>query len=312
MFGQKDFEIQTDSSTIRIKYFKNFNYIGEFNELKNTNKTYYRQYFYDNNELQEERIFGEDGNHIGISKEYSKEGKLISEIDHDNGLWITVDKDEFKFYDLQNKIKAVADSLVSKMYGLSFLLNSVIWNIDGSYIYNDTESGNWTDRFEEVPTKFLFSYDVKFDLNNRYKNLIVFELDANGEFIPNQNNDIYGFENVPDNLKGSFKLTYDEVIKQVKQLGLTENETTKAFGILDWENFKKEELINGQFRFNLIIQTNKFENIVPNGRSSRTTKYDVYCFNPWSGEFIEKKKMKSIYSWGQFSGSITGLILDNE
>ncbi|UZR99759.1 hypothetical protein [Chondrinema litorale] len=39
-------------------------------------------------------------------------------------------------------------------------------------------------------------------------------------------------------------------------------------------------------------------------------KFDVYIFNPWSGEFIEKKKMKSIREWERRSGSATGLILD--
>ena len=312
MFGQNDFEIQTDSSTIRTKYFKNFNYIGEFNELKNNTKTYYRKYFYDSNELQEERIFGEDGNHIGISKEYSQEGKLISKIDHDNGVWLLVDKNEYPFYDLQNEMRIIADSLVSKMYGQSFLRNNTIWSIDGSAIYNETESGNWTDKFEKKPTKFLFRYDVKLDKENKYDDLIEFELDANGNFIPNQYETVFGFEDVSENLKGGFKLTFEDAIKQAKQLGLTENDTTKAVGILRWENFKKPELINGQFRFYVTILTKTIENIIPNGRSSRTTKYDIYSFNPWTGEFIEKKKMKSIYSWGQMSGSSTGLIIDNE
>jgi hypothetical protein len=221
-------------------------------------------------------------------------------------------KKEYPFYDLQNKMKIMADSLISKMYGQSFQKNNTVWSVGGSYIYNETESGNWTDKFKKKPTKFLFRYDVKLDNNNRYDDLIEFELDAKGNFIPNPYEAIFGFEYVPDNLKGGFKLTLEDAIKQAKQLGLAENDTTKAVGILRWENFKKPELINGQFRFYVTIRIKTIENIVPNGRSSRTTKYEVYSFNPWTGEFIEKKKMKSIYSWEKMSGSSTGLIPDNE
>ena len=117
---------------------------------------------------------------------------------------------------------------------------------------------------------------------------------------------------MPNNLKGSFQLSVEEAIKQAKQFGLTENDTTKAVGILRWESFKKPELINGQFRFYVSIKTKTIENIVPNGCSSRMTKFEVYCFNPWTGKFIEMKKMKSIYSWEKMSGSSTGLIPDQE
>lgn len=312
IWAQTDFEIQTDSSVIETKYFKDFNYIGEFNRLKNKTKTYYRQYFYDTKKLQEECIFGEDGYHIGVSKVYSQKGNLISKIDHDKGVWMTVDEAEYPFYNLQNNMKIMADSLISKMYGSSFLKNNTIWSIDGSAIYNEKESGDWDDKFMEKPTKFLFRYDVLLDKDHRYSDLIEFKLDSSGNFIPSQYESIFGFENVPDNLKGSFKLTFEDAIRQAKQLGLTENDTTKAFGILRWENFKKPELINGQFRFYVSIRTKTIENIVPNGRSSRTTKYEVYSFNPWTGVFIEKKKKKSIYSWEKVSGSSTGLIPDNE
>ena len=38
----------------------------------------------------------------------------------------------------------------------------------------------------------------------------------------------------------------------------------------------------------------------------------VYVFNPWTGAFVEKNKMKAIREWEKLSGSSSGLIPDNE
>lgn len=302
--------LKIDTLTFVREKYPNVRLVKTF--TKNRNIVLYDYYYNGTTQLESTFTYDTLEKPIGITKKYSEKGVLEYSQDYDNGEWIVYNKKEYPFYDLQNKMKVKADSLISKMYGQSFLKNNTVWSVGGSYIYNETESGNWTDKFKKKPTKFLFRYDVKLDKDNRYDDLIEFELDANGNYIPNEYEAIFGFENVPDNLKGSFKLTFEYAIKQAKQLGLIENDTTKAVGILRWENFKKPELINGQFRFYVTISTKTIENIVPNGRSSRTTKYEVYSFNPWTGEFIEKKKMKSIYSWEKMSGSSTGLIPDNE
>ncbi len=272
----------------------------------------YDYYYNGTTQIKKTSIYDTLEKQIGITELYNEKGVLEYSQDNNKGDWNVYNKKEYPFYDLQNKMKVIADSLVSKMYGYSFLKNNTVWSVGGSYIYNETESGNWVDKFKKKPTKFLFRYDVNIDKSNRYNDLIEFELDANGNFIPNEYEEIFGFENVPDSLKGGFKLTFEEAMNQSKQLGLTENDTTKAVGVLRWENLKKPALINGQFRFYIIIKTETVENVAQNGRSSRITKYEVYSFNPWIGKFVEKKKMKSIYSWEKMSGSSTGLMPDNK
>lgn len=302
--------LQIDSFTFVREKYSNIRVIKTF--TKNKNVVYYDYYYNGTTQLESTFIYDTLKRPIGIAKLFTDKGLLEYTQDYDRGEWIVYNKKDYPFYNLQNTMKSKADSLVSKMYGYDFLINNTIWRIDGSSIYNENESGSWTDKFKKKPTKFLFRYDVKLENEHRYEELIEFELDEKGNFIPNQYEKIFGFENVPDNLKGSFKLTYNEAIAKSKQLGLLENDTTKAIGILRWENFKKPNLINGQFRFYVTIKTNTIENLVPNGRSSRIIKYEVYSFNPWTGEFIEKKKMKSIYSWEEMSGSRTGLIPDDE
>jgi hypothetical protein len=302
--------LRLDSLILIREKYPNVRVIKTFQ--KNKNVVFYDYYYNGTTQLESTFTYDTLERPIGITKQFTEKGVLEYAQDYDNGKWIVYDKKKYPFYDLQNKMKIKADSLVSKMYGHSFLVNNTVWSVSGSYIYNDKESGNWTDKFNKKPTKFLFRYDVKLDNEYKYDDLIEFELDDKGNFLPNEYEEVFGFENVPNNLKGSFKLKYSDALLKAKSLGLTENDTTKAVGLLRWENFKKPNIINGQFRFYITIRTKTIENLVPNGRSSRTTKYEVYSFNPWTGDFIEKKKMKSIYSWEQMSGSGTGLIPDNE
>ena len=302
--------LRLDSLMLVREKYPNVRLIKTFQKDKNV--VFYEYYYNETTQLESTSTYDTLERPIGITKQYTDKGVLEYTQDYNNGEWIVYDKKNYPFYELQNKMKIKADSLVSKMYGHSFLVNNTVWSVSGSYIYNDNESGNWTDKFQKKPTKFLFRYDVKLDNENKYDDLIVFELDDKGNFLPNEYEEVFGFENVPDKLKDSFKLKYSDALLKAKSLGLTENDTTKAVGLLRWENFKKRNIINGQFRFYITIRTKTTENLVPNGRSSRSTKYEVYSFNPWTGDFIEKKKMKSIYSWEQMSGSGTGLIPDNE
>ena len=57
--------------------------------------------------------------------------------------------------------------------------------------------------------------------------------------------------------------------------------------------------------------TEEVKDIKEKGRSSVVYKFNVYSFNPWTGEFVEMKKMKNIHSWEEHSGNWTGLIPDN-
>lgn len=108
---------------------------------------------------------------------------MLYSIDHDRGIWTAANKTDYAFYDLQSKMKIQADSLIAKMYGKYFLVNHVIWNVDGSAIYNKNESGNWTDKFQNKPDKFLFRYHVRFDRKHVNEDLIEFKLDAKGNLF---------------------------------------------------------------------------------------------------------------------------------
>ena len=258
------------------------------------------------------------GRPIGIAKHYTKKGELQYIQNYDKGEWVVYDKESHPYYDLQTKIKARADSLIIKMYGDNFLHNHSLWIIDGSYILKENRQRiRWTEFLTEEPTKFSFCYKVNLDSQNSYNSYIYFDLDNNGNFLPNILGRGFffsgsGFENLPDSIKGSFKLNYNEALIEAKKLGLIETDSTKAYGQIFWEDFRKSNIFNGQFRFYITIETKTIENLNPNGRSYKTTKYDVYSFSPWTGKFIEIKKMKVKKWWEKERSGFSLLEPDKE
>jgi hypothetical protein len=245
------------------------------------------------------------GRPIGVSKEYDDLGHLLYTIDHEVGTWTVADLKAYPFYTLQMRLKGRADALIAAQYGPAFLRRHTVWNVDGSAIYNATEAGNWTDKLTQPPTKFLFRYDVKLDADHVYPELIEFELDAQGQFLPNDAEAIYGFEQRPQVPAKGFGLVYRTAVETAKKRSGTTTEAVTGF--LQWENFRKATLYNGQFRFYVPIKTGSTEDRHPQGRSRVTDYYDVYSFNPWTGAFLEKKKMERVREWEQASGFTSGL-----
>lgn len=293
-FGQSS-KVETDSSIIETLAFPQFNSINIFNRLKNTNKVYYTKLYYDTRNLKEQGIFV-GGSEAGKWREFFQDGKLKREIDYDNGGGVITyfDKSAFPFLELQSKYKKKGDSIIKKIYGEEFLTRHVAWNMSRSYIYNNDESGNWRDEFKEKPTRFLLRYNVILD-NKMYDDLIEFEINEKGQFIPGENEDIYGFEQLSKNSPKLFIITDAKAIELAKQKGLTETDSTKAVMFLSWKNFKPNYIYNGKFRFYVIIRTASLHDSRPGGWSGRIDEFDAYVFNPWTTEFIEKKKMNRWY-----------------
>ncbi len=323
---QKIFEFKSDyldsnaifkPDTLRLKKkmltrerFSEVRLIQTFDDQSDV--VFYEYYFNDTNIIKNTVFYNANEKEVGISKHYYDDGVLDYIEDFDKGEWIVSYEDDYPLYATQALMKKKADSLISAMYGNEFLKTHCVWNPSGSGVYNDSQSANWTEKFGFFPDKFLFRYDVKLEAKHNYDDLIEFELDDKGNFIPKQYEAVYGFEKVPENLKGKFKLTYNQALTMAKKEGLKEKDSNKIFSGLEWESNKKAALFSGVFRYYITVKVDTIENIVPNGRSSRITKFEVYSFNPWTAAFIEKKKMKSIYSWEKDSGNQTGLIPDNE
>ena len=93
---------------------------------------------------------------------------------------------------------------------------------------------------------------------------------------------------------------------------MTENDTTKALTFLTWKYNKepKKEIYNGHIIYSVAFNTETILHKPINGRSRVEYKFEVYNFNPWTGQFIDKQKMKSFREWEKISGMSTGLLPD--
>jgi hypothetical protein len=297
---------------VRVKYYP-VRRIKTFTKGKEL--IYFEQFYNGTTQLESTRFYDKSLNPYGIYKQYKKDGVLEYTIDFDKGEWIVYDQTDYPFYDFQNQMKLKADSFVVKMFGAEFLKENTIWNAEESFKYSKNGGGRWTDKHKTMPTEFLFTYSIKLDDEHIYRNIMRFKLDYQGNFIPNPNKAFLDFE-FNSNIKSRFKLTYKDAMAQCKTKGLVENDSMKAVGSLRWENFSNSGFVYDQFRFYVTIKTKIIENIVPDGRSTRTSKYEIYKFDPWTGLFLEKRKMKDIFSWerrnGKYDENRTGFLPDNE
>jgi hypothetical protein len=250
-------------------------------------------------------------NSIGIWYQYDEQGQLLRTENFDNRTWTVIKKEYYPYKALLDNIKSKADNIVIKTYGQDFFKKHAKWDFSQSYIYFQDEAGtNWTDITTKKPTSFLIRYDIQYDQERFYDDMIEFELDIKGNFKGNQYEEIYGFEKLSPTSPKTFTLTHSKAIQLAKQKGLVENDSTKAEAFLHWENHKTNKFYNGNFRYYVIIKTNSVKNLQPEGRSSIIDKFDVYVFNPWTAEFVATKKMKAVRSWEKMSGSSTGLLPD--
>jgi hypothetical protein len=159
----------------------------------------------------------------------------------------------------------------------------------------------------------LFRYEVRLSPKDFKSEELGIDLDSLGNYVPSTDDrwSNYGFED----LKGEKKVfNIDTIVAKniAKQNGLMESDSSKITSFLRWENFQQQTFYNGQFRYYITEYTGKTPYYAGSNRDGMTYRYNVYVFNPWTGEFIEKRKMKIMSEWEQGHGSSSGLIPDNE
>lgn len=306
--AQKPHIVYTDSSRIESRLYPGGKEIKEIITAKNL--VYYR--FYRNNQARATTTstYTKTERVIGITKEYDDQGKLLYSIDHEHGKWIVANAQVDPYYSLRQQVKAKADRLIAAMYGQYFLTHNVVWNVRSSAIYNEAIGGDWTDFFGLKPTKFLFRYDVKLDREHVYPELIEFALDAQGNFIADDYEEIYGFEPLLTFPMKGFDLLYRNALETARNISKAKGPLSTGF--LKWEKVKSPflytyGLYTGQFRFYVPLKTGVQKDLHPKGRSRVTEYYDVYSFNPWTGAFTGTQQMESVHEWEERSGFSSGL-----
>ena len=313
-FGQKKpFReiIETDSSKIEI--IRNSVYRVYEETFKNNDSVWYNvTYIDDTTQLNTEGWKTKSGKYLGTWKEYNRKGDLMYSWDHETGV-CNVNMSLYPYHDLLEKMKSIADSFIISVYSKEFFDRHVRFDCDCSAYDKDGYVGSWTEPIKRKPTEFLFRYSVKLNTSDWYPEMIGINLDSLGNYIPSIDDtwNRYGFENVKGDKK-TFNIDINKAAEIAKSYGLVVSDTSEISEFLTWENFKKQTFYNGQFRYYITELTSKTEYTEGTDRKGIIFRFNVYSFNPWTGEFIEKKKMKSRKEWGPVSGHTTGLMPDNE
>jgi len=303
-------QIETDSSEIEI--IENSVYRCYEETFKNKDSIWWNvTYIDDPTKLHTEGWKTKSGKYLGIWKEFNRKGDLMYEHDHDKGT-CNVNKSLYPHHKLLEQMRKKADDLIISIYSEAFFKNNVRFNFNCFAYDEEGYVGSWMEPLKRKPNKFIFRYQVKLATSDWYDDMIGIELDENGKYIPNEgtfNN--YGFEKV-DSEEKIFNIDKNKAIEIAKKYGLKHAAITKVHEFLTWEKFKKPELFNGQFRYYITELIDEVKYNKGEDRKGIIFKFNVYSFNPWTGKFIEKKKMKSIEEWGKESGHSTGLLPDDD
>ncbi len=300
--------IETDSSNIEI--VRNSLYRVYEETFKNKDLIWYSvRYINDTNQINTEGWETKKRIRLGTWNEYSIEGELLYTLNYDSGTSY-INKEFYPDHGILEKMKQIADSMIINEYSKNFFDNYVRFSFTCNAYDKEGYVGSWEEPLKRNPESFVLRYDVRIDSSEWQKYMIGIELDKNGKY--RQSNDIWnncGFENVQTPQK-TFLLNRTKALEIAIENGLQASDTVEILTFLKWESFKKGSYYNGEFKYYIAELKDIIKNINPNGRSRVEYKYKVYTFNPWSGEFINVKKMKQVQEWEKFSGSNSGFIPD--
>ena len=306
VFGQFSREnISTDSSDIEI--IRNSVYYVYEESYKNKDSVWYSvHYIKDTTRLNTEGWKRKNGKHLGIWKEYNFDKQLLFTRDYDNAI-CEVNRQLFPHHEILERMKKKADSLIISNYSQEFFDSQVRFNFNCYAYDNDGYVGSWTEPMKRKPTEFLFRYQVRLKNSDWQSEMIGISLDENGNYIPSHdrfNNN--GFEKLNSENR-TFEIDKTKAISIAKEHGLKGKNISE---FLKWERFNKATFYDGQFKYYIAELIDQIDEIKKEGRSRITYKFNVYSFNPWTGKFLGKKKMKQIKEWGKNSGFTSDLLPD--
>ena len=302
-------KIETDSSVIETKFFQYLNSIRVFNKIKGKDLTYYEEYFMDSKSLITSGIF-KDGWCYGTWNVYNKLGQLTDIRNYDSGEWTVLDQTIYPNYNVQKFVLAKAFNFIEKNYGEEFTANHVKFNLNQSYKGTENTSNNWCEPLNESATIFSMSFDIEIEGIGNFDRMIKCEFDVKGQPLPIvYYKDVQGFQKIQD--KNFRFITQEQAIQKLKNLDKLENDLKPTFTSLRWIYTEPHELslYNGKFVYSLLFFQEESKEI--NGeRSTITSRFNSFNFDFWTGEYIDKSKMKTVKGWGKESGFSTGLIPD--
>jgi hypothetical protein len=239
-----------------------------------------------------------------VQKIYDKKGQLILSIDHTRRTW-KADTRVYPSYPLLVRVKARADSVLQIYFGKEFIDKYARWDIFNSCYFAGNSSSpdfgiDWTreDYPSDKPTRCYVVYNIMKD--GEYRGTIRMLIDTAGKIQHSQLTEsgfiLYneGFKKFNNNEQPGYKLTINQALKIAETLGLEKGENFVTSTAYTWERDKKpvSSIFNGNTR--LIISQSKKSDYKFQGDVRVWAGYtNKWVFDPWTGKFIEKRKVKN-------------------
>ncbi len=104
----------------------------------------------------------------------------------------------------------------------------LILSLDGADWSGETSSTGTRFASTKKPKTFMMRDHIKLHKDDIYRYMIEFEIDENGNCIPNQYEKIYGFEQLPANPKRTSKVTCSLAIEKKQNNMALLKQTTKS------------------------------------------------------------------------------------
>ena len=160
----------------------------------------------------------------GVTSKFDTAGALEYQLDHDKGTWKVVKADHYPYYQLLERMRGKADSLIIAAYGQSFFNQSVRWSAQSSIIYDGLATGSGWCAYETwKPTRFMLQYAIRLADEETYDDLITVQLDSTGQlhFPFGKYDDIKGFEKA--GMSKGMIMTKASAIEAAVAQGMTTN-----------------------------------------------------------------------------------------
>ena len=295
--------IQTDFSVIK-SVCKAGSYKIVEERFKKGNRILHTSYHEDTLTIKNSHYTDTLNNFIGVQKIFDKKGKLIVSIDHTRLTW-NADTGVYPSFPLLVRVKARADSVLRIYFGKEFASTSMRWNIFSScYFAGNSRSPNfgisWTreDYPSDEPTLCHVVYDIVNE--DEWRGQVRMLIDTAGNIQGGQLTEPgftlfnEGFKKFRNNEQPFYKLSIKHALKKAEGLGLEKGEHIITTSSYIWERDKDPvcPIFNGNVRL-IISQSRKSDFKFVGDVGVWTGNTNMWVFDPWSGDFIEKRKIKN-------------------
>lgn len=308
--------VETDTSYIDITVNGKNKFVEEtYKDRDSIRVTTY--YYPDSSALKLSGWKNDVGNYFGEWQEFLINGNLLYTLNYATHNCVYNEK-LYPYHEFKSKMKAKADSLIIKKFGILFFRNNVVFDYDGhSYRWEEenypsgrvlsrNKLGDWLHPISEAPHGVVLRYAIKLSNTEVYRNILSVELDTLGHPIKDSVDDAIDFEDFSVAIRNPMSINMNSALFLCKKHPLQTSDydykTELKYG------FSKYGLHPGEFYYEVTqLYDEKREG---NDFNSTVVKYfNVWRINPYTSELYYKKRQKIIVQAGNGYG-ITGKFLE--